>query len=67
MVFSKKARAKMPFVWVGRSWLRKRSAKQTEDDRELEDGMSLICYLLAAMIATLLWVAALVTVVLRYD
>jgi hypothetical protein len=67
MVFSKNARAKMPLVWVGRSWLRKRSAKQREDERELEDGMSLISYLLAAMVSTLLWVAALVLFVLGYD
>ena len=52
MVFSKSARAKMPLVWVGRSWFRERLAKKTEDERELEDGMSLIGYLLAAMEST---------------
>jgi len=66
MVFSRKARAKMPLGWVGRRWPRNRSEKQAEEDQELKDGMSLICYLLAAMIATLLWLAALVMVVLGY-
>jgi hypothetical protein len=66
MVFSKRARAKMPMASVGRSWLGKPQANRTEDERELEDGMSLIAYLLGAMVSTLLWVSALVIFVFRY-
>ena len=57
----------MPLVWVGRSWWKKRSARQSQDERELEDGMTLSCYLLGAMVSTLLWVLALVLFVLRYN
>ena len=67
MVFSKRARAKMLLVWVGRSWFRKRLARKTEDEQELEDGLSLIGYLLSAMVSTLLWVSALVVFVFRHE
>jgi len=66
MVFSKSARATMPLASVGRSWFGKRLANRTEDERELEDGMSLIAYLLGAMVSTLLWVSAFVVFILRY-
>jgi len=66
MVFSKSARAKMTMAWP-RSWVRRRDAKLTEEERELADGMTLIVYLLMAMVFTLLWLVGLVVSILRYN
>jgi hypothetical protein len=65
LVFSKSARAKMPLVWVGRSRIRRREANLTEEQRELEDGLSVIGYLLMAMVSTLLWLTALAVAIFR--
>ena len=51
---------------TNRSWRRKSQSQKTEEQKELEDGMTLISYLLAAMVSTLLWLAALVVSILRY-
>jgi len=65
MVFSKSARVRMPMAWP-RAWVRRRDAKLTEEERELADGMTLVGYLLMAMIFTLVWLVALVVAILRY-
>lgn len=65
MVFSKGAREKMPLGrWPG-LWVKSRGLKKAAERKELEDGLTLISYLLMAMVSTLLWLVALVVSIAR--
>lgn len=50
--------------WPG-LWVKSRGLKKAAERKELEDGLTLISYLLMAMVSTLLWLVALVVSIAR--
>ncbi len=65
LVFNKRARGKVLIPWWPSIWKRRLSIKEKEEVHDLEEGFALICYLLAAMICTIIWITALVVFILR--